>query len=54
MKSLIIVIMVLTIVSLIGSIGKENLSAFIGYLLALTFEGLLLVSVIEGEKKNGC
>lgn len=53
MKSLIIVLMVLTVVFLIGSIDKENLSAFIGYLLALTFQGLLLVSTIEGEKKNG-
>lgn len=51
MKTFTIVVMALTLLAIMGSIEKENLSAFIGYTLALSYQGMLLVTLFEKREK---
>jgi hypothetical protein len=51
MKSFTIIVMALTLLAILGSIEKENLSAFIGYTLALSYQGMLLVALYEKKEK---
>lgn len=52
MKVFTIIIMVLTVMAIMGSIEKENLSAFIGYTLALSYEGMLLLKFVEEDRQQ--